>query len=112
MSPRRQPAGAGLPGVRSAWITYDGGWYSEFYIGGPFAGEAHTFHNGTLSEADEVTGIALNDYGEIWMVRPSHDQLWKWPGGRLHCRADRSQVMNGAFYGEYIAVSVYGATDT
>jgi DNA-binding beta-propeller fold protein YncE len=88
--------------VRTAWTVYDEG-YSEVYIGGPFTGQAHTWHTGAFAEdSTGPTGIAVNDYGEIWVVRPSQDFVYKWPGGRFSIRP-------GIFFGEYCSVAVYGA---
>jgi hypothetical protein len=96
--------------VRTAWVTYEGGWYSQFNIGGVFAGQAHSIHVGTLTEEqDGASAIATNDYGEIWKVQPDFDRVWKWPGGRFLCRADAERPYNGVFFGEYCEVAVYGA---
>lgn len=96
--------------VRTAWIVYSGGRYSEFYIGGAFTGEVHSFHSGTLGEGlDAASAVAVNDFGEIWVVQPHFDRVWKWPGGRFSCRADSARDYNGIFFGEYCDVAVYGA---
>jgi hypothetical protein len=96
--------------VRTAWLTYEGDRFSQVNIGGVFAGEVHSIHRGALEEGSRsANAIAVSDYGEIWMVRPGSDHVWKWPGGRFLCRADRSRLMNGAFFGEYLDVAVYGA---
>ena len=88
--------------VRTAWTVYDDG-YSEVYTTGEFAGQAHTWHTGAFAEDTcGPTGIAVNDYGEIWVVRPSQDFVYKWPGGRFFVRP-------GIFFGEYCSVAVYGA---
>jgi len=103
-------AGQTVDEVRTAWITYEGDRFSQFNIGGAFAGEVHSIHHGALDETSNAANtIAVNDYGEIWMVRPDSDHVFKWPGGRILCRADRSRLMNGAFFGEYLEVHVYGA---
>jgi DNA-binding beta-propeller fold protein YncE len=88
--------------VRTAWTVYDDG-YSEVYTSGVFAGQAHTWHTGAFAEDTcGPSGIAVNDYGEIWVVRPSQDYVYKWPGGRFLVRP-------GIFFGEYCSVAVYGA---
>jgi DNA-binding beta-propeller fold protein YncE len=88
--------------VRTAWVVYDSG-YSEFNIGGTFAGIVHSIHQGAFAEDSAgPTGVAINDFGEIWVVRPSADLVFKWPGGRLLIRP-------GLVFGEYCSLAVYGA---
>jgi hypothetical protein len=95
-------AGQSSDVVRTAWVVYDSG-YSEFNIGGVFAGIVHSIHEGAFAEdAGGPTGVAINDYGEIWVVRRSADLVFKWPGGRLLIRP-------GLVFGEYCSLSVYGA---
>lgn len=96
--------------VRTAWVVYEGGRYSQFYIGGPFAGKAHSFHTASFGKnLDAASGVAINDFGEIWVAQPELNRVWKWPGGRLICRADASGLAGGVFFGEYCEVLVYGA---
>ncbi len=96
--------------VRTAWLVFDQSRYSEFYISGPFEGIAHTFHTAAFgNHADAASSIAVSDFGEIWVVQPELNRVWKWPGGRLLCRADEKRPYSGVFFGEYCEVSVYGA---
>ena len=95
-------AGQSSDVVRTGWIVYDGG-YSEFNIGGVFEGVVHSIHEGAFPEdSGGPTGVAVNDYGEIWVVRRSADFVFKWPGGRLYIRP-------GLVHGEYCSLAVYGA---
>jgi hypothetical protein len=95
-------AGQSSDVVRTGWIVYDSG-YSEFNIGGVFEGIVHSIHEGAFAEdAGGPTGVAVNDYGEIWVVRRSADLVFKWPGGRLYIRP-------GLVHGEYCSLAVYGA---
>jgi hypothetical protein len=91
--------------VHTAWVVYEDR-YSEINIAGTFAGQVHTWHNGRFVDFEEgLTGVAVNDFGEIWVVRSRSDLVWKWPGGRLLLRP-------GIFFGEYCTVNVYGAATT
>lgn len=106
--------------VRTAWVSFRGDRYAQLLIGGLFAGQVHSFHHGSFAAVGEApeaageapTGIALNDFGEIWLTQPYLDRVWKWPGGRFVCRADPQGWAGGIFFGEYCEVSVYGALDT
>lgn len=95
--------------VRTAWVVYDGGRYSEFNIAGVFAGQAHSIHCSAFGDGIDAAGIAVNDYGEIWVTQPSVDSLYKWIGGRLQCRAGQDRPYPGIFFGEYCEVLVDGA---
>lgn len=105
--------GQSSPVVRTAWVVFDGGRYCQQLIGGRFDGQPHSFHHGALPNDEDgpPASIALNDYGEIWVTQPGLDQVWKWPGGRLLCRADESRPSSGVFFGEYCDVAIYGARD-
>jgi len=86
--------------VRTAWVVYEGSRYSQFNIGGAFAGQVHSIHAGVLDGNGGATGVAVNDYGEIWVVQSGLDRVWRWPGGRVHCRP-------GLFFGEYCDVHAF-----
>lgn len=102
-------AGQSSATVRTAWIVYDGGRYSQFNIGGRFTGQVHSIHHATLGQdGDAGGGVAVNDYGEIWLTQPALERVWKWPGGRLCCRAGKDRPGDGMFFGEYCDVAVYG----
>jgi hypothetical protein len=45
-------------------------------------------------------------------VQPDLNRVWKWPGGRLLCRADAGRPYSGVFFGEYCEVLVYGAKNS
>lgn len=91
--------------VRTAWLVYDDGNYSEINIASEFNGVPHSWHCATWGGGtDSTTGLAINDYGEIWVARAEVDLVWRWLGGRMFFRP-------GLFYGEYCTVSVYGAHD-
>jgi hypothetical protein len=95
---------------RAQWVMFEGGRYCEMNIGGAFAGVVHSIHCGAFgSGADAASGVAINDFGEIWVVQPDLNRVWKWPGGRLLCRADAGRPYSGVFFGEYCEVLVYGA---
>ena len=96
--------------VRTAWIAFEESHYCQFLIGGRFEGQPHSFHHGSFgNEGDGPASIALNEYGEIWVTQPILDRVWRWPGGRILCRADAERPHWGVFFGEYCDVSVYGA---
>lgn len=103
-------AGQSSPVVRTAWVVFEDSRFCQQLIGGRFEGEPHSFHHGSFgNEGDGPASIAVSDYGEIWVTQPSLDRVWKWPGGRLVCRADASRPHSGVFFGEYCTVAVYGA---
>lgn len=103
-------AGQSSEVVRTAWTAFDDSRYCQQLIGGRFDGQAHSFHHGSLGvDGDGPASIAINDFGEIWVTQPSLDRVWKWPGGRILCRADAQRPYSGVFFGEYCTVSVYGA---
>lgn len=96
--------------VRTAWTVFDGDRYCQVNIGGAFTGQPHSIHHGQIGEDDHAGGgIAVNDYGEIWLTQPGLDRVWKWPGGRLYCRAGTDRPGSGVFFGEYCDVAIYGA---
>lgn len=91
--------------VRSAWLVYDHGNYSEINIASEFNGVPHSWHCATWGGGElSTTGLAINDYGEIWVARAEEDLVWRWLGGRIFFRP-------GLFFGEYCSVGVYGALD-
>jgi len=95
--------------VRTAWVVFDGGRYCEFNIAGTFAGQVHSMHRGGFGEDVGAGGVAVNDFGEIWVAQPAAGDVFKWIGGRLQCRADEGRMLNGIFFGEYCEVLVHGA---
>jgi hypothetical protein len=97
--------------VRTAWVVFAGGRYCEFYIGGDFAGQPHSIHRGAFGDGIDAGGVAVNDYGEIWVTQPSLNRVFKWIGGRLQCRAGLDRDYPGIFFGEYCQVLVYGAAE-
>lgn len=98
--------------VRTAWVLFGQGRYCEMNVGGAFAGQVHSIHRGAFPEGgDSAGGVAVNDYGEIWVTQPALDRVWRWPGGRIYCRADPERPYSGVFFGEYLDVLVYGGTD-
>ncbi len=102
-------AGQSTDAVRTAWVMFAGGRYCEFNIGGVFAGMAHSIHCGAFGDGIDAGGVAVNDYGEIWVTQPSVDSVFKWIGGRFQCRAGLDRPYPGIFFGEYCEVLVDGA---
>ncbi|HWL44448.1 MAG TPA: hypothetical protein VNQ73_16020 [Ilumatobacter sp.] len=108
VAPPVVPADEAQP-VRTAYVGFDDNKWCQFNIGGDFAGEAHTIHRGDLpGAASPSAAIAVNDYGEIWIVQTALDRVWKFPGGRIYCRAGTTPAV---LYGEYLDVFATAAAE-